>query len=363
MKLEVSNLTGNFEKDLAMWGEEVVEYCNITAKEINRAFYAFQSQPVEKPKVLILGINPHCDEGEGSFEGQINNTALWKPKEGKITAEVFCKENPCWEKEHHEWKIWKKIETIFHTPELKNIITKNKFVYMNALHFSTTNMREFYNLKNAKQIFEECVNYTKFLIRQIIKPTHIICLSIPDCFDRLNKIKPEEAFSNGKVRVFIESKFCEIPMYGIPHPSGSRNMDMTDWHNIGVKIHNKIFDEKIFEINAQEVVDYFRENPLGEITENSKKIVRFTINGIDNDKLEVTFTTDEGGYWGIKAAQTSNDHLQHIEKYIELLQELGLEIYCNVWLGEKWFKCYDKNITEEIKNTIEKFILRIETQR
>jgi len=370
MNLNVSDLKGNFGEDLKIWAGKVVEYCNPIAEEIDKAFYAFQSKPIELGKieettVLILGINPHCNEGEGCFSGQINHPYnIWKAKDGKITAETFCNENPCW-KDRKNWPttIWKNIEEkIFHTPEMKEVISSNNFVFMNALYFATTDVKEFFRLKNANNIFDECVDYTKFLIQNIIKPKYIICLSIPECFDRLNKTKTIlPLLTNGKIRLLVEGKFCDVSMFGIPHTSGSRNVDAADWYNIGTKIHNKIFDRKVSEINAQETVDYFRKNPLGKITENSKKTIRFTIDGIRNDKLEVVFTTDYGGYWGIKDVQ-NNDNLQHKSKYIVMLKELGLEIYYPVWLGEKWFKCYGENIKKEIESTIEKFISHIKNE-
>ena len=51
MNLQLSDLEGKtFEQKLQMWAEEVVPYCNDTARtKINRAFYAFQSAPKENP--------------------------------------------------------------------------------------------------------------------------------------------------------------------------------------------------------------------------------------------------------------------------------------------------------------------------
>ncbi|MDR3705821.1 MAG: hypothetical protein P4L28_07960 [Paludibacteraceae bacterium] len=242
-------MENEFNVKLIKWAEEAANYCHSVAtdpdssKRIDKTFYVFQSEPVESPEVLILGINPH---GNYSYADQYNNP-LWRAEKQKITAEVFRHANPTWEN-RDSWNspIWPNIKKVFNTQRLQEIINscenghEPKFVYMNALYFNTNNMDDFYKLPNSNEVFNKCIGLTKELISDIIKPKFIICLSIPECFNRLNEAAKTELLLNNKIRLLVKGEFCGIPTYGILHTSGSRNMTNDDWHQIGIELHKEI---------------------------------------------------------------------------------------------------------------------------
>lgn len=235
-----------FDIKLIKWAEKAVNYCHGVAtdpdssKRIDKTFYAFQSKPVENPEILILGINPGEKKDEDcTYTSQKKN---WKNIENGMTVATFVKGNPHWD-EHEKWSLWRNLMKVFYTTEMQNIITSNKFVYMNALYFNSNNIAGFYKLSpNSKDVFQNCITLTKELIVDIIKPKVIVCLSIPQCFDRLkNKDVESELLLKTKIRLLARGEFCGIPTYGIPHTSGCRNMSNNDWELIGENIHKEIF--------------------------------------------------------------------------------------------------------------------------
>jgi hypothetical protein len=118
---------------LKTWAEDAVEYCHSLAtdsdkdKRIDKTFYAFQSEPILNPEVLILAINP---AGDSTYAAQYTNEKVWGiSKEGRMTPEVFMTQNPKWHN-HKDWPIWANFEKVFHTDRLKSILDKENFVYM-----------------------------------------------------------------------------------------------------------------------------------------------------------------------------------------------------------------------------------------
>ena len=83
------------------------------------------------------------------------------------------------------------------------------------------------------------MEFTREVVTDIFRPKVIVCISIPDCFDRLNiKFKfdaivslPPSHTINGKsyqCKQVIRMGLWEgIPIIGIQHPSGLHNHD--DW--------------------------------------------------------------------------------------------------------------------------------------
>ncbi len=78
------------------------------------------------------------------------------------------------------------------------------------------------------------------------------------------------------------------------------------------------------------------EYGLNEISEKNSDKIRMTFNGIEDDILELTITSKEKGYIGIRGfKKTNNDFnsgLKHQEKYITVLRELNF-VERNTWLG------------------------------
>lgn len=265
-----------FETKLLEWAERVVKNCHEVAKKIDKPFYAFQSKPVENPEVLILGINP-ANKDNSDYKAQYNNKSdVWgedvKKNQG-MTVKAFLKENPQW-KEHEKWRFWKNLKKVFHTAKMENILSSNNYVYMNALYFSTKNMGEFYTLKNANEIFKECLQYTEEMIN-ILKPEMILCLSIPECFNRLLN-KTGTKFIHPQI---LKGEFYGIPTYGIPHTSGARGVSNNDWTQIGLMLHKEFYGEDLLNLDS-----YINKIALifSELAEDNNLEVEFNNSAIIN---------------------------------------------------------------------------------
>ena len=351
-----------------MWAEEVVEYCHSMAisKKIDRTFYAFQSEPKEKPNVLILAFNPY---GTYSYTDQFGNKK-WEIPNG-MTSDVFIHQNQFYKggkhyNEKEKWNILEKFNVILSANDKLNGLISD-MLYMNILYFNSQDFAEFKNKfpEYWEEAYTKCVDYTKFLIQNIIKPKIIICLGIDNCFNKLiNSSETVELLPRKVHKVTMN----ETTVYGIKHPSArtSNHEKITIGYYLAKDIFGTEIPENIADyfskskINPQEIVEHFRK----EQKDNKGNTIRFIINGIDKDELEVTVTATGKGYWGIRAAQKGsaldwNSALQqNKDKYIEKLKNLGLKEEKS-WLGVKYFTDYSKNIIEEIQHTINEFTAQI----
>ena len=218
MNLNVSELKGkSFDEKLKMWAEEVVPYCHSMAEKHNRAFFAFQSAP-KKTNVLLLGLNPARRD---PYESQ---KRTWEIPNG-MTPEVFTKQNPFYKggkyyNEKEKWNILEKFNVTLSASEKLRGLASN-MVYMNILYF---NSKDFSELKNRfpdwKEAYTKCIDYTKFLIQNIIKPKIIICLGIDNCFKQFipkdNEVKNIlQKYPNAVHKTTMNG----ITVYGIIHPS------------------------------------------------------------------------------------------------------------------------------------------------
>jgi hypothetical protein len=219
MNLQTSDLEGKtFEEKLEMWAKEVLNYCCPIAEKHNRAFYAFQSTPVEKPRVLLLGLNP-AGKGPyttvGEYKGQCTTWEL--PEEG-MRPEIFVQQNPWYfggrkYDPKEKWNILEKLEV---TISVNHELNKEFFnmVYMNLLYFNSKDFKEFQKhfKDDWKDVFDKCADFTKFLIVEIIKPRRIVCLGA-HCFPKF--MGKDTKYQNRVKNASLDG----IPVYGIEHPS------------------------------------------------------------------------------------------------------------------------------------------------
>ena len=212
----------NYNDKLREWSNKVVNYCHEMATNpeynLDLSFYAFQSVPKERPELLVLGINPG---EENSYGSQFNNP-IWGLTEGKkMTAEVFEKSNPVFHN-HDTWRLWKNLSKSFDGDRMNAILSNS--MYMNFIYFNTIKVENLLAKKGGKEVYAMCRNFSLELISEIIKPKQILCLGTGGCFDIL-PIKDKENLLVDKKRLLIKGKLSNIPIYGIPHPSGSRTSD------------------------------------------------------------------------------------------------------------------------------------------
>lgn len=212
----------DFEKKLSEWSNKVVNYCHEIATNpefnLNLSFYAFQSEPKESPELLILGINPGR---EFSYADQFNNPIWGLINDKQMTAEVFRKANPLFH-DHKSWTLWKNLSKSFIDDTMNEMLSNS--MYMNFIYFNTVKVEDLLAKKGGKMVYDMCRNFSIELISDIIKPKYILCLGTGGCFDRL-PIKKSEKMLADKKRLLVKGEFSNIPIYGIPHPSGSITSD------------------------------------------------------------------------------------------------------------------------------------------
>lgn len=184
--------------------------------ECNLAFYTQSDLNTidGQPELLILAINPADSYGtkytyKGSDgKGQIENTDYWK-LDGRMTGEQFLKGNPDYPNRDKKWPLWKRLQTILSEGKCEKLLAdKEKLVYTNIIYFATKKADQI--PAAAWKLQEHAINLIKLL-----RPKHILCLSIPLCFDKL-------PLDEGSKKILIPGKLVfgqmdGISIYGIPH--------------------------------------------------------------------------------------------------------------------------------------------------
>lgn len=246
---EVGKCSGYTEK-LNKWAELTVKYCHglntDTELKIDRAFYAFQSKPIEEPEVLILGLNPR---GQDNYESQYNNER-WglKPNQG-MTPKVFVQQNQWYYggkeygKEKKEWNILNNLRktTEVHS-NLQDLFDEDNIVYMNILYFNSEDFKEFKISAGThwKEIYETCVQLSKILIFDIIKPEKILCLGIENCYKSFTAPYNSEVLISGAL---LKTEINNTPVYGMTHPSARISNAKRKF--IGLNLYASWFDKPI----------------------------------------------------------------------------------------------------------------------
>lgn len=184
------------EQDLIDWANKVIELYTQIAKTNHIDFYTQSdlTKVKNKPKILILGINPGS---EGPFKEK--------------NAEMFLAGNKeYFGKRDIDWHFWKRLRKIFTYGGISNLIeNESDFVFTNIFHFGTLDA-----IGLSKELKNEAfVELTKELIRKL-SPERVLCFGKKDCFEKL-KIESIELIQ-GEIAY---GKFEDIPIYGIPHTS------------------------------------------------------------------------------------------------------------------------------------------------
>jgi len=260
---EVAKCSG-FDEKLYKWAELTVKYCqglNMDKEmKIDRAFYAFQSKPKEDPKVLILGLNPR---GMDNYESQYNNERWGLKSNQGMTPEVFIQQNQWYYggkeygTEKKEWNILKNLKkTSSAHSKLEDFFLEENIVYMNILYFNSEDFNEFKKCSGShwKEIFDTCVELSKILILEILKPKKILCLGIDNCYKSFTAITNSKTLIPGAL---LKTKLSNIPVYGMTHPSARISDERrrligrylyADWFNVPIEENKELTLMKISEI-------------------------------------------------------------------------------------------------------------------
>lgn len=234
---EMVNDTGaeTKQQEYDKWVSKVCSFLVEQSRKLNVTCGTFQSKPIldKHPDVVFLGYNPH-------------ETGPLLPF-NKI-KERFYEGNPFfYSEERNKWPIWVPIRWSFEWADYPKPLEDGNFVFFNAIYFGTTNINEFKKLQGSNEAIVNCLQFTGEVIQNIFKPKCVVCLSVPDCFDNLNRLfsfsnvkridtlKETDAnlieFALHKEHNGWNTKYSckstikkgywnEIPIFGIPHPSG-----------------------------------------------------------------------------------------------------------------------------------------------
>ena len=343
----------SFTQKLQIWAKEAIKYCHPIAETLDRAFYAFQSEPVESPELLLLGLNPGGDFNYGNV----------------MFSEAFLQQNPWYFGGHNydpkaQWNILNKLQvTKSVTPELDKLF--NDMVYMNLLYFNSIDFSEFISHAkskniNGQEVFDKCSQLTKELIFNIIKPKRIICFSIDNCFNRLNS--ENATVSEIIPRLLHYTTIQGIKTYGIRHPSA--RYSNLDRQRTGYYLSHEIFKTEIpatLPTLAPQYIKKITKEQLAELRLYLQKEIKLESDGqlhfTANNGDELSLRVCACDYIGFRARHKHNnqnkewnDGIQK-EHYVPLLFELGF-ITSITWLGVKYFKNYNFNTIEELGKEI-----------
>ena len=113
------------EKELEKWCQDVVDFCNPKAEQLNLDYYCFQSaMPTFEPDLLIIGINPggNCPFNKKRTKDELSQGYnIYDVREGHI-----CPDN---------LKMVRKLSRVFTTPLLQNALATA--TTMNIYYFNT----------------------------------------------------------------------------------------------------------------------------------------------------------------------------------------------------------------------------------
>ena len=217
------------------WVSRVCSFITEVGPMLNVTCGSFQSRPIldKQPNVVFLGYNPH---ESGPFV------------QGDIIRERFYEGNPSfYSEEREQWAIWKRLRDSLEWAEYTRPIEDGHFVFFNAVYFGTNNITELKITPYSSEAIKKCLQFTGEVIQDIFKPKCVVCFSVPECFDNLNRyyrfadvkrintLQETDAslvdFAVKKdvngwksayscKRIIKKGIWNGIPVYGIPHPSG-----------------------------------------------------------------------------------------------------------------------------------------------
>lgn len=236
------------------WVQRVCAFLAEEGPKLNRHCASFQSKPIldKHPDVVFLGYNPHEN---------------WEYFKEDSQPERFYEGNPSFcnpqERKKGNWKIWNRIYDAFNWAEYTKPVEDGNFVFFNAVYFGSEKIADMKSIPGASEAIDKCLDFTGEVIQNIFKPKCVVCFSIPDCFDLLNRkfhfddvrsvrlsenidldleqfaIKKSWKSGVPKSNRTIKTAFWnDIPVYGIPHPSGRINND--DWGLVAIYLRKEM---------------------------------------------------------------------------------------------------------------------------
>ena len=375
----------NIKEKLNDWAKETVEVYKKQSTEIG--FYTqtplsiFLKDNIQKPDLLILGINP----GFGGGIRRNTGTELLKGNpcfEGMDSERII--KNMSEEKDNNKnrkgWALWHRVNNMLkfsnnedHKKILRNL---DRFVLSNMIFFGTEKENQIPNIKR-----EECAKQTIELI-SILQPKVVLLLGSQSrkLFDRVSENKLEVLVPNSMYHC-MSGKSHVLAIKHTAYYYSSIEMELIG-KTIGYILDHSeeiINKECIYASYIKEDIICFEESqmanqPKRKAKMDSTRIIEliitspyFQLTQIEKENyslsknLMIRITKTGKGYLAIRhktfngKIQYPNSKYDFTERYRNILIEKGWNCDTPVWLGTKLIKdygCKDDEIVTKIVSEI-----------
>lgn len=226
------------ENKYKKWVDKVVKYLEKTGPEIGTSCSVMQSRAVLDKDIDVVFLGCNANEPNG-FCG-VDRDRFLKGNKFFYNYKKFQNNDAMF---HSPWKVWYKPYNALACKLLNDTtpMEDGNYVFMNAIYFGTRSLNQMNKLPLVKEVKETCLNYTDEVIHDIFCPKLIVCFSIRDCFDVLNRhfgfedvIETIPSHPNPDFHCTKKVKSATWKgrrVIGIPHPSQAISND--NWGAIG----------------------------------------------------------------------------------------------------------------------------------
>ena len=370
----------NIKEKLNDWAKETVEVYKKQSTEIG--FYTqtplsiFLKDNIQKPDLLILGINP----GSGGGIRRNTGTELLKGNpcfEGMDSERII--KNMSEEKDNNKnrkgWALWHRVNNMLkfsnnedHKKILRNL---DRFVLSNMIFFGTEKENQIPNIKR-----EECAKQTIELI-SILQPKVVLLLGSQSrkLFDRVSENKLEVLVPNSMYHC-MSGKSHVLAIKHTAYYYSSIEMELIG-KTIGYILDHSeeiINKECIYASYIKEDIICFEESqmanqPKRKAKMDSTRIIEliitspyFQLTQIEKENyslsknLMIRITKTGNGYLAIRHknydVQYPNSKYDFTERYRNILMEKGWNCDTPVWLGKKLIKDYGRKDDEIVTKIV-----------
>ena len=198
----------NLQNSLNEWAERVVGVYNPIAQKEGVNYYTQSNLSLlhSSPELLLLGINPGSEGGDGK----------------EHTAEEFLLGNPAYH-EKDSWPMWQRLCRLFTQGNMLDMLQdEESLVWSNVFHFNSKKESGLTNPMKAPEV----VQLTRILIQKL-QPQRVLCLGGANCLYQLFP-KHETTLEALIPGVLWYTKLGSTPIYGIPHTSSYYTNEQTD---------------------------------------------------------------------------------------------------------------------------------------